>query len=61
MKFYNVKKRKSVLISDSKCTKLVYTKGDKATYAVKAIDDDGTPLTAFVKKAFWDNLECSKA
>lgn len=64
MKFYNVKKRESVEIAESKCTKVVYkrqtSKGVQERYAVRAKDDDGTNLTKFVNKAVYDKLSCPK-
>lgn len=61
MKFYNVKKRKSVLVEDSRCVKTTFVKGDRVTYAVKCTDDDGTKCTLFVCKATWDSLACPEA
>jgi hypothetical protein len=62
MKFYNVKKRDSVEISESDCKKVVYkrktAKGVQERYAVRAKDDDGTNLTKFVNKATYDKLSC---
>lgn len=62
MKFYNVKKRESVEISESACKKVVYkretSKGTQERYAVRAQDDDGTNLTKFVNKATYDSLSC---
>jgi hypothetical protein len=62
MKFYNVKKRESVEIADSKCTKVVYkretSKGVQERFAVRAKDDDGTNLTKFINKATFEKLSC---
>ena len=62
MKFYNVKKRESVEIAESSCKKKIYTretsKGTQERYAVRAVDDDGTNLTKFLKKADYDKLNC---
>lgn len=62
MKFYNVKKREKVDISESDCKKVIYkretSKGTQERYAVRAKDDDGTNLTKFLKKADFDNLNC---
>ena len=62
MKFYNVKKRESVEISEADCKKVVYerktSKGVQQRYAVRAKDDDGTNLTKFVNKETYDKLTC---
>ena len=60
---YNVRKKAKVLIDDSKCTKVVYSKTTKSGavqehYAIKAKDDDGTSLTKFISKATYDSLKC---
>ncbi|MBN1864572.1 MAG: hypothetical protein JW808_06690 [Victivallales bacterium] len=64
MKFYNVKKRKSVEVSEANCKKVVYkrqtSKGPQERYAVRAQDNDGTNLTKFVNKATYDKLSCPK-
>lgn len=62
-KFYNVRKKASVTIDDSKCTKVVYSRTTKAgavqqRYAVKAVDADGTNLTKFISKDAYDALKC---
>ncbi|OGV47555.1 MAG: hypothetical protein A2017_11315 [Lentisphaerae bacterium GWF2_44_16] len=65
MKFYNVKKRASVNISDDKCTKVIYkrktTKGVQERYAVRAVDSDGSNLTKFINKKTFDTLKCPVA
>ncbi len=62
IKFYNVKKRESVEVAESKCTKVIYrketTKGVQERYAVRSKDNDGTNLTKFVNKATFDKLSC---
>lgn len=62
MKFYNVKKRASVEISEAKCKKVVYkrktSKGVQERYAVRAKDNDGTNLTKFVNKVAFSKLSC---
>lgn len=64
MKFYNVKKRKSVEIAESACQKVVYkrktTKGVQERYAIRAKDDDGTNLTKFINKETFEKLNCPK-
>jgi hypothetical protein len=64
MKFYNVKKRESVEVDESTCTKVIYTRetknGTQERYAVRAQDDDGTNLTKFISKATYDELSCPK-
>lgn len=65
MKFYNVKKRKSVNVADDKCRKVEYkrktSKGIQVRYAVRAKDDDGTNLTKFLAKAVYEKLDCPVA
>lgn len=65
MKFYNVKKRDSVNISDDKCHKVVYkrktAKGIQERYAVRAVDSDGSNLTKFINKKTFDTLKCPVA
>ena len=61
MEFYNVKKRVKVQIDIKKCIKQTLsrktTKGAiRTSYVVKAVDDDGTKLTAFVSKEKYDSL-----
>jgi hypothetical protein len=62
MKFYNVKKRKEVEISDASCKKVVYkrktSKGVQERFAVRAQDDDGTNLTKFINKEVFQKLSC---
>jgi len=62
VKFYNVKKRKSVELDEGKCTKVVYKRktstGTQERYAVRAQDDDGTNLTKFINKAAFDKMSC---
>lgn len=64
MEFYNVKKRAKVKIADAKCEKVIYKRetatGIQERYAAKAIDDDGTKLTAFITKAAYDKLKCKE-
>lgn len=64
MKFYNVKKGKSVVIADSKCEKIIYTRktatGIQERYAAKSVDDDGTKLTVFITKDAYDKLKCKE-
>jgi len=60
-KFYNVKKRESVEISEGDVFKVTYervTKDGKKQirYALKATDNDGTNLTKFCSKADWDAI-----
>ncbi len=58
MQFYNVKKREKVDIADSEIKKTTYTvRGGQVRYAVRAVDDDGTNLTKFMKKEDWDALD----
>ena len=65
IKFYNVKKRESVEVDESTCSKVIYkketTKGVQERYAVRSKDDDGTNLTKFVSKATFDQLTCPLA
>lgn len=65
VKFYNVKKRKSVSVDDKDCRKVVYkrktSKGTQERYAVRAQDDDGTNLTKFISKADYEKLSCPAA
>jgi hypothetical protein len=60
VKFYNVKKRESVEIPENQCKKKIYKKtkggGPKESYALRAVDNDGTNLTKFIKKADFDAL-----
>ena len=61
IEFYNVKKRKKVSIDENKIEKIKYdrTLKDGSTqtrYAFKAVDDDGTNLTKFCRKADWDTI-----
>ena len=62
MKFYNVKKKASVTIKDSECTKVIYkketSKGVQERYAARAVDKDGMKLTKFLSKADFDALKC---
>lgn len=55
MEFYNVKKRASVVVADTKCAKEVIkretSKGIQYRYAVSAKDDDGTKLYKFISEA----------
>ena len=64
MKFYNVKKRAAVVIKVDKCEKIIYKRetanGIQERYAAKAVDDDGTKLTAFITKAAYDKLKCKE-
>ncbi|MEI6056916.1 MAG: hypothetical protein WCR55_12765 [Lentisphaerota bacterium] len=61
-KFYNVKKRESVTIDESKCTKVIYKKEVagkvQERYAIRAQDDDGTNLTRFMSKKDFDAAKC---
>jgi hypothetical protein len=65
IKFYNVKKRESVEVSEGDCRKVVYkrktSKGTQERYAVRGQDDDGTNLTKFVNKKVYDSLKCPVA
>lgn len=61
MEFYNVKKRAKVEIADKYCTKQTLSKKTvkgaiRTSYVVKAVDNDGTKLTAFVSKEKYDSL-----
>lgn len=61
MEFYNVKKRTKVEIADKCCVKQTLSKKTvkgaiRTSYVVKAVDDDGTKLTAFVSKEKYDSL-----
>lgn len=63
--FYNVKKKSSVDIDESGVTKVKYERqtksGDTRTsYAVKAVDDDGTKLTKFMSAANWQALDAKE-
>lgn len=64
-KFYNVKKRESVTVDESKCAKVVYkretTKGVQERFAIRAKDNDGTNLTKFISKKTYDTLKCPAA
>lgn len=64
MKFYNVKKRKSVEVKEADCCKVIYkrktSKGVQERYAVRAQDNDGTNLTKFIDKATFEKLTCPK-
>lgn len=61
MEFYNVKKRAKVKIADKYCIKQILSKKTvkgaiRTSYVVKAVDNDGTKLTAFVSKEKYDSL-----
>jgi hypothetical protein len=61
IEFYNVKKKKKVLVEESTVTKHAYEKVTKSgslsiRYALKAVDEDGTKLTKFCSKADYDSL-----
>jgi hypothetical protein len=61
IEFYNVKKKKKVLVEESIVTKYAYEKITKAgklsiRYALKSTDEDGTKLTKFCSKADYDSL-----
>tara|TARA_Y100000114_G_scaffold34941_1_gene30465 strand:+ start:575 stop:763 length:189 start_codon:yes stop_codon:yes gene_type:complete len=61
IEFYNVKKKKKVLIESSEVSKHSYEKTSKAgkltiRYALKAVDEDGTKLTKFCSKADYDSI-----
>jgi hypothetical protein len=62
IKFYNVKKKASVEISEEQCWKVKYQRtkggGPKENYALRAKDDDGTTLTKFCKKEVFDSMNC---
>lgn len=62
IKFYNVKKRESVVVDESSCYKVVYrketTKGIQERYAIRGKDDDGINLTKFINKETFTNLTC---
>ena len=62
IKFYNVKKKESVEIDESKVEKHVYERKTKTgkisiRYAFKAVDEDGTKLTKFCSKADFDSID----
>jgi len=61
-KFYNVKKRESVTVTEDKCTKVIYKRktagGVQERYAIRAKDNDGTNLTKFINKKTFDGLKC---
>tara|TARA_Y100000361_G_C11138538_1_gene333609 strand:+ start:564 stop:758 length:195 start_codon:yes stop_codon:yes gene_type:complete len=62
IKFYNVKKKESVEIDESKVEKHVYERKTKTgkisiRYALKAVDEDGTKLTKFCSKADFDSID----
>lgn len=65
MKFYNVKKRETVTVSDDTCRKVIYkrktAKGVQERYAVRAVDNDGSNLTKFIDKKTFDKLTCPVA
>lgn len=57
IEFYNVKKRKKVMIDSVRKTKYERTLKDgsiQIRYAFRATDDDGTNLTKFCSKVDWD-------
>jgi hypothetical protein len=61
IEFYNVKKKKKVLVEESIVTKHAYEKVTKSgklsiRYALKAVDEDGTKLTKFCSKSDYDSL-----
>jgi hypothetical protein len=62
IKFYNVKKRKSVEVKEADCTKVIYKRktaaGVQERYAVRAKDNDDTNLTKFINKDTFDKLSC---
>ena len=62
IKFYNVKKKESVEIDESKVEKHIYERKTKTgkisiRYALKAVDEDGTKLTKFCSKADFDSID----
>ena len=57
MRFYNVKKKETVVIKDSKCKAVAYERKGQYRYAIRAIDNDGTKLTKFVNKQTYDQYE----
>lgn len=62
MQFYNVKKKAKVDVSEDMVKKTTYTnkKTGRVSYAVRAVDDDGTHLTKFVSKDAYDGLDVPK-
>ena len=56
--FYNVKKKKKVMIDDSKIRKTKYEAKGKTRYAFRAVDDDGTNLTRFCSEGDWSKKNC---
>jgi len=62
IKFYNVKKRESVEIDESKCNKVIYrketVKGVQERFGIKSVDEDGTKLTKFCNRDTFDSLDC---
>ena len=62
IKFYNVKKRESVEIDESQCSKIIYrketAKGVQERFGIKSKDDDGTNLTKFCSRDTFDSLDC---
>ena len=62
IKFYNVKKRESVNIDESKCQKVIYRKetdkGVQERFGIKSVDEDGTKLTTFCSKEKFEALNC---
>jgi len=61
IKFYSFKKRESVEVDESTCTKVIYrketAKGVQERYGIKSVDD-GTNLTKFCSKTDFDALDC---
>ena len=61
-KILQCKKRESVTIDESKCTKVIYKKKVagkvQERYAIRAKDDDGTNLTRFMSKKDFDAAKC---
>jgi len=62
IQFYNVKKKAKVSIDESKVTRKIYKRKLKSgqmreSYALKAVDDDGTKLTTFCSKTDYDAIK----
>lgn len=57
--FYNVKKKAKVDIEEEDLKKTTYTnsKTGRISYAIRAVDDDGTNLTKFMKQEDYEALD----
>lgn len=62
IEFYNVKKKERVQIPENSVSKAAIKKTTKSggtviRYSLKAVDSDGTKLSKFCSKAFYDSFK----